>query len=313
MHYSLIEKRFVRFYLGFLLIAFLNISFAAQFLADMTETVDNEARVYKIYVRNDLYRMELEEEGNEVIVLVDQASGITRVLMPAEMMYMEMASDDMQSLMNDPFQAAKYTEKMGEKVKIGLEIIDGYDCDVYVIRSGDDELMKMWFSEKLGFALKIAITGENVHAMELGNIEVKNLDDKLFVMPAGYTKMSRPKERVIELPAWAERVASAEYVKPPFQQMMLDEEIVRVKVVAGKGVKVMATNKLDDNSAFMTVPFKNGKPINDPTMYLYNMSWNGETWNPSFKLTPEDADELVIRVEQGTIDVKIEHFDLIRD
>jgi len=279
-------------------------------MADMTETIDQEIRVYKIYVKNDLYRLELDEEDSEIIVLVDQAAGTTRVLMPAEMMYMEMASDDMQSLMNDPFQAAKYTEKMGEKVKAGSERIAGYDCDVYVIRIGDDELMKMWFSTKLVFPLKIAIPGENARSMELSDIERRDLDDRLFAMPAGYTKMSSPMERVIELPDWAERVSLMDFVALPFEQMMLDEEMVRVKIVDGKGVKVTATNKLDEKSAFMTVPFKNCRPVNNPNMYLYNMTWNGETWNPSFKLKPEQADEIVVRVAQGTIDLKIEQFDL---
>lgn len=304
------ESRFIYFFLGFLLIPWFGISVAAEFTADMTETTDDEVRTYKMYVKNDLYRMELDEEGSEVIVLVDQATGLTRVLMPAEMMYMEMASDDMQSLMNDPFQAAKYTEKIGEKVKIGAERIAGYDCDVYAIRSGNDELMRMWISKKLDFALKIAITGENTRSMKLSNIDVSDLDDELFVMPAGYTKTSIPKERIIELPDWAERVSLMDFVALPFEQIMLDEEIVRVKIVAGKGVKVMAVNKLDDESAFMTVPFKDGKPINNPNMYLYNMTWNGQTWNPSFKLTPDEADEIVIRVAQGTIDLKIEQFEL---
>ena len=310
MHFSRKEKRFVHFYLGFFLVACLNTASAAQFIADMTETKNQEVTVYKIYVKNELYRMELDEEGSAIIVLVDQAAGMTRVLMSAEMMYMEMASDDMQSLLNDPFQAAKYTEEMGEKVQTGSGKIAGYDCDVYMIRSGDDELMRMWFSAELGFPLKIAIPGEKARVMELSNIELGDLDARLFALPDGYTKMSRQAESVIELPDWAERVSLMEFVALPFEQMMLDEEMVRVKIVEGKGVKVTAVNKLDDKSAFMTVPFKNGKPINNPNMYLYNMTWNGETWNSSFKVTPEQADEIVIRVAQGTIDLKIERFDL---
>jgi len=310
MHYVRTNNCCVVVCLGILAATFINFSFAAQFTADMAETVENVTRTNKIYVKDDKYRMDLEEEGHEVVVLVDQEAGVTRVLMPVEKMYMEMASDDMQSLMNDPFQAAKYTEAMGEKVKTRSEKIGGYDCDVYTIRSGKEELMQLWLSEKLGFPLKVAITGEHARTMELSNIKVVEVDDELFTMPAGYTKMSSREERVIELPDWAERVSLANFVEPPFEQMMFDEEIVRVKVVGGKGIKVTGKNKLDDKSAFMAVPFKNGKPINNPTMYLYNMTWNGQIWNPSFKLSPDEADEIVVRVEQGTIDLKIEQFDL---
>ena len=146
--------------------------------------------------------------------------------------------------------------------------------------------------------------------MELSDIKVKEIDDKLFAMPVGYTKMSTREERVIELPDWAERVSLARFVDLPFEQMMFDEEIVRVKTVAGKGIRITAENKLDGKSAFMAVPFKDGKPINDPTMYLYNMTWNGETWSTSFKQTPEEADEIVVRVKDGTIVLKVEQFGL---
>ncbi|MBE0432065.1 DUF4412 domain-containing protein [candidate division WOR-3 bacterium] len=296
--------------IAFLLSTCLNISFAAQFVASMSETMDNVTRTNKIYVKNDRYRMELEEEGHKVFVLVDQTAGLTRILMPEEKVYMEMANDDMQSLMNDPFQAAKYTEKMGEKVKTGAEKINGYDCDVYAIRSGNDELMQLWFSNTLGFPLKIAITGEPARTMELKDIKVEEVDDEVFAMPVGYSRMSSREEKVIELPDWAHRVSLVAFVDLPFEQMIFDEEIVRVRIVAGKGVRVTGMNKLDDKSAFMAVPFKDGKPIHEPTMYLYNMTWNGETWNPSFELTPEQADEVVVRVKDGTIDLKIEQFDL---
>jgi outer membrane lipoprotein-sorting protein len=222
-------KCFAVVLLGFLLSVCFNISYAGQFAASISETVDNVTRTDKIYVKNDKYRMEFQEEGHQVFVLVDQSALVTRVLMPEEKVYMEMASDDMQSLMNDPFQAARYTEGMGEKVKTGTDKIGGYDCDVYSIRSGEDELMRLWYSNKLGFPLKIALTGEQTRIMELSNIKVEEIDDELFAMPTGYTRMSGREERVIELPDWAERVSLAQFVDLPFDQMMFDEEIVRVK------------------------------------------------------------------------------------
>ena len=126
-----------------------NTSSATQFTADMVVTIhrDNEIRAGKISVRDARYRIEQVEEGQEIVVLVDQEQGLTRVLLPADKMYMEMASNDMQILMNDPFQAANYTETIGEKVKTGVERISGYECDVYAIKRNGDDIMNLWVAD----------------------------------------------------------------------------------------------------------------------------------------------------------------------
>lgn len=289
-----------------------NTSSATQFTADMSVTIhhNNEIQTGKISVKDARYRIEQVEEGQEIVVLVDQEQGLTRVLLPADKMYMEMASDDMQSLMNDPFQAAKYTETIGEKVKTGVEKISGYECDLYAIKRNGDDIMRLWVSKKVSLPLKIEIPGKGGRTMLLENIKTSSLEDDLFAMPAGYTKKDEPGEREIELPEWTERIASAEYVKPPFEQMMLDEEIVRVRIESGVGVKVSGTNQITDRSAFMAVPFKDGKPVKKPTMYLYNLTEEGQSWGNTFRLTPFEADEIIVRVEQGTIMLKLEAFDL---
>ena len=254
--------------------------------------------------------MDQEEDGQEVVVLVDQEAGMTYVLLPAEKIYMEMSSDDMQSLMNDPFQAAKFTETIGEKSKIGSEKLSGYASDVYAIKRDGDVIMKLWVSEKLGFPLKIVIPGEGGRTMELRDIKEGKPKEELFVMPTGYTKVTDPGQRVVELPDWAEHIESAEIVKPPFERLMSADEIVRVKVESGKGIKVDGINDIDSNSAFTAVPFKDGRPIKEPSMYTYNLTWKGANWPTPFKLTPNDADEIVVRVRQGSVVIKVEWIDL---
>lgn len=312
MHYFDIPKWAVISYVTLFLCTCANTSSATQFTAEMTETIhhNNEVRTSMIYVKDAKYRIEEEEEGQKVVVLVDQEEGLTRVLLPADKMYMEMASDDMQSLMNDPFQAAKFTETIGEKVKTGTEKISSYECDVYAIRRDGDDIMRLWVSRKLSLPVKIEIPGKGGRTMQLENIKPGSLEDILFTLPDGYAKIEEPGETEIELPVWAEQIESAKYAELPFEQMMLDEEIVRVTITAGKGVKVSGTNKITDRSAFMAVPFKDGVPIKEPTMYLYNLTEEGQTWGNTFRLTSYEADEIIVRVEEGTIMLKLEAFDL---
>jgi hypothetical protein len=306
------SKWILMFCMGLFLCTCANTSSATEYTAEMTETTHQDGKVFssKIYVKDAKYRIEEEEEGQKIVVLVDQEEGITRVLSPADKLYMGMASDDVQSLMNDPFQAIKYAEGIGKRVKTGTEKISGYECDAYIIERDGDVIMKLWVSEKLSLPVKIEIPGDGGRTMVLSKIKAGSLEDALFELPEGYAKREEPGEPEIELPEWTERIASAKYVEPPFDQMMFDEEILRVKIMEGRGVKISGTNKLTDRSAFMAVPFKNGMPINDPTMYLYNLSYEGQTWSNTFKLTSYEADEIVIRVQNGTITLNLETVDL---
>lgn len=301
-----------RFIVSVLILASLSSLYAAQFTADMWVKLhyEEEATTNRLYVGDAKYRMDQEDDGQEVVVLVDQEAGMTYVLLPAEKIYMEMPNDDLQSLMNDPFQAAKFTESIGEKSKIGNETVSGYTSDVYAVKRDDDVIMKLWVSDKLGFPLKIVIPGEGGRTMELKNIREGELDGELFTMPDGYTKVTDPGQRAVEVPDWAEAIESVEIVQPPFERMMSAEEIVRVKVESGKGIKVDGINDIEGNSAFMPVPFKDGRPIKEPSMYTYNLTWKGANWSTPFKLTPADADEIVIRVNQGSLLIKVEWIDL---
>jgi hypothetical protein len=285
---------------------------AVQFTADMWVKLhyQDEATTNALYVGDAKYRMDQEEDGRQVIVLVDQEAGMTYVLLPSEKIYMEMANDDLQSLMNDPFQAAKFTEGIGEKSKIGSEEVSGYASDIFAVKRDGDVILKLWVSEKLDIPLKIVIPGEGGRTMELRNIQEGELSGELLAMPDGYTKVTDLSARSVETPDWAEQIESVEIVQPPFERLMSAEEIVRVKIESGKGIKVDGINGIEGNSAFMPVPFKDGRPTKEPSMYTYNLTWKGANWSTPFRLTPADADEIVIRVNQGKVLIKLEWIDL---
>ncbi|UCF71667.1 MAG: DUF4412 domain-containing protein [candidate division WOR-3 bacterium] len=295
-----------------LLLVLSSVSYAVQFTADMGVKLHYEdaATTQKLYVGEGKYRLDQEEDGQQVVVLVDQEAGMTRVLLPKEKIYMEMPSDDMQSLMNDPFQAAKFTEEVGKKSKVGNEKVSGYACDVFVIKRDGEVIMRLWLSDQLGFPLKIVIPGEGGRTMELKNIKEGEVGEEIFMIAAGFAKVRDPGQRAVEVPDWAEGLESVEIVKIPFERLMSAEEIVRVKLEAGKGIKVDGMNNIEGNSAFTAVPFKDGRPIKEPSMFTYNLTWKGANWSTPFKYTPADADEIVVRVREGSILVKIESIGL---
>lgn len=291
-----------------LLLVLVSASNAVPFTADIWVKLHykDEATVQRLYVGQAKYRMDQEEDGQQVVVLVDQEAGLTQVLLPSEKVYMEMLSDDLQSLMNDPFQAAKYNETVGEKSKTGTEKVSGYACDAYAVSYGGDIMMQLWVSQKLGFPLKIIIPGEGGRTLELKNIKEEKVKEDLFLLPAGYTRVTEFGQRAVEVPDWAADIESIEIVKPPFERLMSAEQIVRVKIEAGKGLRVDGINDIEGNSAFTAVPFRDGRPIKEPSMFTYNLTWKGAKWSTPFKYTPADADEIVVRVREGSVLVKVE-------
>lgn len=174
----------------FALFACSNAAPVSQFTADMIQSEGGDTITGKIYVKNSKYRMDLEEDGHQVFVIVDQTAGVTRVLMPEEKMYMEMGTQDFRSLMKDPFQGLKYTASTGDSKHLGTETVNGYECDKYLISMNQQDVMTQWVSQKLKFPIKIVMHVSKHTFVELQNIQEGPVDDALFDIPSEYTKMT---------------------------------------------------------------------------------------------------------------------------
>lgn len=170
------------------------LSFAcfAQFTADMVTTESGVTKTNKFYSENPFYRMDIEEQGQEGYVIVNRNEGVTKVVMPAEQMFMEISSTGMMSQMNDVFQSIDNLKETSDPTLIGTETINGYECEKYnVIRDGNT-IMTFWQSTALGYPLKVINQLGNGMTMELKNIVEGDVDDSMFQIPDGYTKMEMP-------------------------------------------------------------------------------------------------------------------------
>jgi len=303
---------FASAYVVVLMLACAEKSAAAQFTADMVDSVHHggQSRTGKIYVKGFRYRMDQEEDGQKVTVLVDQETRLTRVFLEAERMYLEMPNDDPQSLFNDPFQAAKYVEELGTKSKIGSEKVSGYACDIYSVNYDTMHLMDIWVARKLEFPIKVQLSGKYSRTMLLSNIKETQLNDDVFAGPVGYAKVGESDLVEPQLPEWVQQVSSAGLARPPFEQKMAGGAMIRVKIESGKGIKVQGKNESSEESSFTAVPFKDEKPNSDPSMYTFNLTYEGQTWGTTFKQTPYEADEIVVRVNEGVMTASVTNFDL---
>jgi hypothetical protein len=300
----------------FTLSAFCSLTFAAEFSADMIVTEGGKLMTNKIFVKDSKYRMETTEDGQEIIIIVDQEANLTRVLNVNDKCYIEMPCDDMRSLMNDPFQSLKVTiDTPGiEKKDLGSETVSGIECDESVLLWGGSEFYTYCMSRKHDFPIKI-VQGKSEMVAELKNIKESVIDEVLFELPEGYSAMeesqpatqTQPEATTSKFPEWVADVPSAKIMTPPFEQVMSAGDIVRIKVKDGQNIFIQTTNNHGDNSNFMAVPFLNGKPIMDPSIRAVSLMMAGQFWPVTAGETTGEADEIVVRVDQGEVNVKAEY------
>ena len=272
-----------------------------QFSADVSMSIQGQAMNGKIFVGPSYYRMDVEQAGEKLSVIVDRKAGRTRVLVHGMKQYLEMKSDDPMSLMNDPFQSIIYTESFAGKKNLGTEKIGAYTCDKYVLTYGDQDLMTYWVSQQLGFPIKIVNNSSEGTFLDLTNITAGPVDESRFEVPAGYTEMVPPGEEPIEVPDWAEDIPSAPVVTPPFEQHVAAGDMFRIPVVAGKSIWVKAANRSGADVLARAIPFKDGLPLKDVTRYN-NFAMEGTVCERRHE-TEVEADEIIIRIFKGTMTV----------
>jgi len=280
---------------------------SVSFSADMTEQIQSNVFMSKIYVKGDKYRMVQHDQGETLYVVVDQVAGKTRVLVPSQKQYLEIGSQDMMSLMNDPFQSLKYALTMAEKEVKGQDKVGDYECERATLTIQDTEAMTYWMSTELNFPLKIIMQGQEARSIELTNIKAEELDDALFTIPEGYTKMVPPGEQPLEIPEWAEQYESHPLLGVPVENIaMKPGEMFRVKVIPETALKISGVNTGQVSAAFTAVPFKDGKPIKDPAMSSISFAETGMGGGFTFEETPYEADEVVVHIDEGEFNISVE-------
>jgi len=171
-----------------------DLSFAAEFSADMLHKTGGQTSTGKAYVKGDKIRQEMIREGETGVMIIRMDKGVIWNLMPEEKIYMEMPS--LGGGMHDP-ETEKKLEEMAEKKYLGKEKVNGYVCKKYKYIYHDKSMgtMTQWFSEKLNYPIKTEMRGQPGGMdifIEYKNIREKRLPDSLFKIPAGYRKMSMP-------------------------------------------------------------------------------------------------------------------------
>ena len=165
---------------------------AADISADMIHKSPMGSFKGKMFLKGDNLRQEMNIRGEKQITIFRKDKGVVWVLMPGQMMYMEMSAGNQKNMA--PVDLDEL-EKIGKKKFIGKEKVNEQMCSKYHYTFNDPSMgtATYWISEKLNFPVKMEMDGPSGHmVMEYRNIQEKTIPDSLFNIPSGYQKMSMP-------------------------------------------------------------------------------------------------------------------------
>lgn len=274
---------------------------ARSFTGDLVMSTGEDTISGKIFVTDGFYRMDVKEHGDQFSVVVDRQAGMTRVFLPNQMQYIEIKSDDPVSRMSDPFQGLTFMSASAEEKDAGIDTVNGYECRKRILSMQGQDIITYWDATRLDFPIKIDNHVSSGTFAEISFISEGPIEENIFLIPPGYTKMAAPGTEPPEIPDWASKVAKAPVVTPPFKRAMAAGDIIRIKVQPGKSVWVRTTGASDDAVA-KAVPFKNGRPIKSVSIFS-NFAQRGVICDRRNE-TAAEADEIVVRAFEGTMTVE---------
>ena len=281
-----------------------------QFTADITIGDVGRVTEGKLFVRDGKYRMEFNDGGTELFIVVDEAANLSRSFSPEHKTFIERPANDRQSMMTDQIQGLRMLQRIGEVSDDGTEEIAGYECERSLIRLQGQLVVTQYIANELDFPVKVVNHISEEVFFELSNIRRQAVNDSLFGIPSGYTPKSTAGQGPVEIPNWILGIESAEPMSPPFEINVAAGELFRVPVEPGYGLKVHGRNVGEGNASYAAVPFINGLPLKDVSMYTLNLPNQGTGGGWTFEETPLEADQVVVRVSEGTVAFTIEPIEL---
>jgi hypothetical protein len=283
-----------------LLLAATSARAATPFSAELVEHRGEQTLTGAFSCQEGGYRFETQDDGRALVVIVDTRGGPMRVLSTAEKMYIEAPADGPFALFANPFAAYAQLARQKEVRTEGTEPIGGIACTKQVVFSGEQVFVVAWVSTEFAVPLKVEspLAGRT---FELRNIVRGPQDPALLALPAGFTKA--PEVDTKPHVEWAAQVAKAPQLAPPFEKTLPEGAIVRVRPQAGRHLRITGSSATGAESALTVVAFKAGAPLNDPDTAGLEGD-NAVTITPT--QTPAEADEIVIRIRQGSVKVKVD-------
>lgn len=172
--------------LGFLL-ALATVSPAAEFSAQAVTRTAMGEMTGTVFFKGENIRQEINLQGVPAVAILRGAEKKLWVIMPANRTYLEMpfTEEGVPGLLTLP--------RGNENMRLlGQETVNGYLCDKYASSltiQGRTLPQTVWVARDLKVPIKM-MSADGSLAAEFKNIRPEKLDHTLFLLPAGYERMS---------------------------------------------------------------------------------------------------------------------------
>ena len=160
-----------------------------NYSADLTTVSRAGTFTSKIYVRDDVQRMDMNSDGGKAITILRGDKKVVWMLMPQSKLYVEMPIDLKRELL-PPFTSPDFKV---EKKPIGSGTVDGHPAREYhvdITRKGKRESSGfIWEATDLnGLPVKFETEDKSI-TMTWKNIKIGGAASALFDIPPGYKKI----------------------------------------------------------------------------------------------------------------------------
>jgi len=277
-----------------------------SFKATMLNVKRGTETVYQLQSMGEKYRYDFEEGGMKGTVIVDQEKDKTAILMPDEKFvhYTEIHSST--SLMNDPYQAFIYSKSRYDEKKVGKEKIAGYDCNKSELYASDQLVYTAWYSEELGFLVKLVNEMADNTYMELSDINKVKASADAFSVPEDYTEVDEKMRPIIPEPpapdSWKEIKAAL-----PLKGEYSRGEVISFNVPESVNYKFILNNNTDKPAKVIRIGMRDGKELPDneqgPISYRTRRLYAGESFSNVYSW--KEGDQKLIQVHEGIMNIEI--------
>ena len=229
----------------------------AQFTAELTDVQRGNKKTYIVKSDGAKYRYDFEEDGIKGVVIVNSTAEQTALLFPEkkQVLYGDLTSS--MSLMGDPFQAFRFMQTMYDTKQAGMEKILGFDTEKLELYMDEKIILTAWYSDELGFLLKmINHIAENTY-MELTNIQQGKIDADLFIIPDDYIEVDDQMRIKIPEPPPPESWKTIEATLPINSEFIRGDRIA-FKVPVGERYRIILINEITEPAKIIRTSMKDG-------------------------------------------------------
>ncbi len=277
-----------------------------SFSAEMLNVQRGNETRYQLRSDGNKYRYDLEEEGMKGAVIVNQEEGKTAILMPEKKYVHYTDINSSTSLMNDPYQSFLYMKSRYEEKKIGEESFAGFKCDKSELYASGQLVYTAWYSEDLGFLVKLVNEMANNTYMELRDINKGDISDNLFVVPEDYVEVDREMRPIIPEPpapdSWKTVKASI-----PIKGEYKRGDAITFNIPESINYKFNLNNTTDQPAKIIRISMRDGKELPDdeqgPVSYRTRRLYAGESFSNVYNW--KAGNEMIIQVHEGVINIEI--------